>query len=126
MNKDVLLLGEHLWAKANDADRKETRLPGSGLRVPGGLKSASVHGELPYECYKGIPEPLVGKAVTPVGDRLFDILDEKDARPLEQERAITFHHTTAQLLFMAMRACWDTQATVAFLTTRVKAPDEDI
>jgi hypothetical protein len=74
---------------------------------------------------EGFPELIVGKAATPTGNRLFDMQDGKDARPLEQKRAIAFHHTTMQLLFMATRACWDRKTTVAFLTTRVKAPDED-
>jgi hypothetical protein len=60
-----------------------------------------------------------------VADRLFDIRDKKEARPLEEERAVAFHHTTAQLLFMAERACSDIQMTVAFLTTMVNAPDKD-
>ena len=39
---------------------------------------------------------------------------------------MAFHHTTAQLLFMAPRARRDIQMAVAFLTTRVKSPaDED-
>ncbi len=49
------------------------------------------------------PELIVGKAATLAGDRLFDIQDAKEARQLEEERAIAFHHTTAQLLFMATR-----------------------
>ncbi len=71
------------------------------------------------------PEQIVGRAATPAGDRLFDIRDEKEAKPLEEERAIAFHHTTAQLLFMAARARQDIQTAVAFLTTRVKSSDED-
>ncbi len=74
---------------------------------------------------EGFPELIVGKAATPAGDRLFDTRDEKEARLLEEERAITFHHTTGQLLFMTTRACRDIQTAVAFLTTRVKVPDED-
>jgi hypothetical protein len=74
---------------------------------------------------EGFPELIVGKAATPAGDRLFDIRDVKEARPLDEERAIAFHHTTAQSLFMAARARQDIQTAVAFLTTRVKAPDED-
>jgi len=50
---------------------------------------------------KAFPEQIVGRAATPAGERLFDIRDKKEARPLEKERAIAFHHTTAQLLFMA-------------------------
>ena len=47
------------------------------------------------------PEQIVGRAATPAGDRLFDIRDEKEVKPLEEEHAIAFHYTTAQLLFMA-------------------------
>ena len=36
-----------------------------------------------------------------------------------------FHHSVAQLLFLACRARRDIQVAVAFLTTRVKKPDED-
>ncbi len=38
---------------------------------------------------------------------------------------MAFHHTVAQLLFMATRARKDIQTAVAFLTTRVKSPDKD-
>jgi hypothetical protein len=53
---------------------------------------------------EGFPEMIAGKSPTPAGDRLFDIRGEKDAKPLDEERAVAFHHTTAQLLFMATRA----------------------
>ena len=39
--------------------------------------------------------------------------------------AAAFLHTVAQLLFMRSRARRDIQTAVAFLTTRVKGPDED-
>jgi hypothetical protein len=74
---------------------------------------------------KEFPELIVGRAATPTGDRLFDIQDAKEARQLEEERAMAFHHTMAQLLFMATRAQQDIQMAVALLTTRVKAPDKD-
>ena len=74
---------------------------------------------------EGFLEQIVGRAATPAGERLFDIRDEKEARPMEEERATAFHHTTAQLLFMAARVQRDIQTAVAFLTTRVKSPDED-
>ena len=44
---------------------------------------------------------------------------------LPEEQAVTFHHVTAQLLFVSQRARRDIQTAVAFLTTRVKEPDED-
>ncbi len=71
------------------------------------------------------PEMIEGRAATPAHDKLFEIRDDKEARKLSEEQALAFHHTVAQLLFMAMRARRDIQTAVAFLTTRVKDPDED-
>ena len=51
--------------------------------------------------------------------------DEYKAKLREEERALAFHHTMAQLLFMSTRARRDIQTAVAFLTTKVKTPDED-
>jgi hypothetical protein len=70
---------------------------------------------------------ITGKAPTPAADHLFKIRDKKESKPLEEERALAFHHTVAQLLFMATRARRDIQTAVAFLTTQVKNqnPDED-
>ncbi len=42
-----------------------------------------------------------------------------------KEQAMAFHHATAQLLFLSARARRDIQPATAFLTTRVKSPDED-
>jgi hypothetical protein len=71
------------------------------------------------------PELIVGKAVTPGADYLFSIRDEQDAKLLDKERVLAFHHTVAQLLFMSTRARQDMQMTVAFLMMRVKSPDKD-
>ena len=66
------------------------------------------------------PEIISGKSPMPAADHLFKIRDENNAKPLEEERALGFHHTAAQLLFMAMRARRDIQTAMAFLTTWVK------
>jgi hypothetical protein len=71
------------------------------------------------------PEVITGKAATPAAGHLFTVRDNKEARALKGERALVFHHTVAQLLFMLMRARRDIQMAVAFLTTRVKSPDKD-
>ena len=71
------------------------------------------------------PELIKGKAATPATEHLFTVRDEREARPLEEERALAFHHTVAQLLIMATRTRRDIQTAVAFLTRRVKTPDED-
>ena len=47
------------------------------------------------------------------------------ARLLKEERALAFHHTVAQFLFMANRTRRDIQMAVVFLTTQVKTPNED-
>ena len=62
-----------------------------------------------------------------MADHLFHIRDDDDPakRYLSEERAVAFHHATAQLLFLSARARRDIQTAVAFLTTRVKKPDED-
>jgi hypothetical protein len=71
------------------------------------------------------PEIIKGRAATPAHEKLFVIRDENEARPLKEDQALAFHHTIAQLLFMATRARRDIQTAVAFLSTRVKSPDED-
>ena len=71
------------------------------------------------------PEMITGKAAMPAANHLFTIRDKREARALKEERALIFHHTVAQLLFMLMRARCDIQTAVAFLTTRVKSPDKD-
>jgi hypothetical protein len=70
-----------------------------------------------------IPEDMAGEASTPAANHLFTI----NQKPilLSEENADLFHHFTAKLLFLSKRARPDIQTTVAFLTTRVKAPDED-
>jgi hypothetical protein len=70
-------------------------------------------------------EMIMGKLAMPAADHLFTIRDKKEAKPLDQERALAFHHTVAQLLFMATRVRQDIQTAAAFLTTRVKSPDKD-
>jgi hypothetical protein len=71
------------------------------------------------------PVMITGKSATPAAEHLFTIREDKDARPLNEEQVLAFHHMVAQLLFMATRVRRDIQTAVAFLTTRVKNPDED-
>jgi hypothetical protein len=49
------------------------------------------------------PEMIKGRAATPAHDKLFEIRDKKEARPLKEGQALAFHHTIAQLLFMTTR-----------------------
>jgi hypothetical protein len=71
------------------------------------------------------PEEISGRASSLAAEHLFAVRDKSEARVLEEERALAFHHMVAQLLFMCTRAQRDIQTADAFLTTRVKSPDED-
>jgi Reverse transcriptase (RNA-dependent DNA polymerase) len=62
-------------------------------------------------------------ALTPAADHLF-VIDPK-ATPLSEDMAPVFHHFVAKSLFATKRARPDISTAVAFLTTRVRAPDQD-
>jgi hypothetical protein len=81
---------------------------------------------IPYikKILQDFPENIMGVASSPAADHLFTICAPTKARLLPETQAIAFHHTVAQLLFLS-RVRHDIQTPVAFLTTRVKAPDED-
>ena len=68
---------------------------------------------------------ITGKASTPAADHLFSVRDSDEAKYLLEEKAIAFHHTTAQLLLLSSLAIRDIHTAVSFLTTKVKKPDED-
>jgi hypothetical protein len=75
------------------------------------------------------PEDIGKDASSPASDHLFEVRDEEEieklGKSLCKERAKDFHHSVAQLLFVSTRVRRDIQTVVAFLTTRVKRPDED-
>jgi hypothetical protein len=60
----------------------------------------------------------------PAADHLFNVRPPTEAKLLPEEQARAFHHTVAQILYLS-RVQRDIQTTIAFLTTRVKHPDED-
>jgi hypothetical protein len=70
-------------------------------------------------------EDITGTRTTPAGDHLFRVRDASKARLLPEEKATLFHHAVAQLLFLSAQAHCDIQPVTAFLTTRVKSPDEE-
>eukprot|EP00804_Cyclotella_cryptica_P010072 CCRYP_018045-RB/>CCRYP_018045-RB protein AED:0.27 eAED:-0.33 QI:0/-1/0/1/-1/1/1/0/595 len=75
------------------------------------------------EIIDSFPEVIRGTSATPAADHLFKT--RENGKKLPEEQAAAFHRTTAQLLFLGGRARRDIQTAVAFLTTRVKVPDED-
>jgi hypothetical protein len=70
------------------------------------------------------PENITGVAPSLAANHLFKICDPTEACLLPESQAVAYHHTVAQLLFLS-RVCRDIQTAVAFLTTQVKAPDDD-
>ena len=71
------------------------------------------------------PELITGKAATPAADHLFSVRDADEAKCLPEEKAIKFHRTTSQLLFLSSQVRRYIQTAVSFLTTRVNIPKED-
>ena len=73
------------------------------------------------------PEEIRKSAATPAAPCRFQTRDKDDPKRvrLDKFRAQAFHHAVAQLLFGSVRCRKDTQTDVAFLTTRVRDPDED-
>ena len=64
------------------------------------------------------------EASTPSGDHVFTTIEDNTEK-LSKEEAITFHHVTAKLLYLAKRARPDLKLGVAFLCTRLKDPEND-
>ena len=56
---------------------------------------------------------------------LFEVQDESDRVILNDKRSRAFNRSVAQLLFACARCRKDIQTAVAFLTTRIREPDED-
>ena len=71
------------------------------------------------------PELIMGKATTPAADHLLSVRDADKAKYLQEEKSVSFHHTTAQFLFLISRASRDIQTAISLLTARFKKPDED-
>ena len=70
-----------------------------------------------------LPEDMCGTVNSPAADHLFAV--SNTAKKLTREQSEMFHHNVAKLLFLCKWARPDIQTAVAFLTTRVMAPDED-
>jgi hypothetical protein len=50
------------------------------------------------------PEVITGGAASPASEKLFTLRPEEECKPLEEKRAIAFHHCVTQLLFASARA----------------------
>ncbi len=71
------------------------------------------------------PEKIDRTAMTPAGENLFQVREEREREKLPEEQAQAFHRAVTQLLFLTARPRRNICTVVAFLTTRVKDPDMD-
>ena len=71
------------------------------------------------------PEEITETPETPAKSNLFTVREDSKRELLDETRAQAFHHAMAQLLFTGIRCRKDTQTAIAFLTTRMRKPDED-
>ncbi len=57
---------------------------------------------IPYikNILRQFPEEIGRSVTTPASNHLFQVSKEGKSRPLLEEQALVFHHTTAQLLFI--------------------------
>jgi len=70
-----------------------------------------------------LPESMDGESATPAGNNLFMV--NPDALLLPASESEIFHHYVAKLLFLCKWARPDIQTAIAYLSTRVKAPNVD-
>jgi hypothetical protein len=72
---------------------------------------------------KDFPQQLEGESKIPWNDNLFKV--SKNVTKLDKTWAEQFHMVVAQGLFLCKRARPDISPAIAFLTMRVKNPDEE-
>ena len=70
-----------------------------------------------------LPSDMDGESATPAGEHLFTV--NENPVPLDEATSQMFHMNTAKLLFLSKRARPDVQTAVAYMTTQVRALDED-
>ena len=70
------------------------------------------------------PETIQGRLATPAEEHLLKVREDSNRKLLEGDRANTFHHSVAQLLFTIPCGRKDIQTAVALLTTRVMSPEK--
>ena len=69
-------------------------------------------------------EPKDGGTKTTAAPKNLFVVNE-DCKKLSQEKTVAFHNIVAKILFATKRARPDTCTAIAYLTTRVREPDQD-
>ena len=96
-----------------------------GMRIDYSQKDKVIITQYDYinDILTSLPDDMKGTAVQPARKYLFTV--NEDAIKLDTKTADLFHHYTAQPLFLSKRARPDLQTAIAFLCTRIMAPDID-
>jgi hypothetical protein len=89
--------------------------------VPGKVKISQL--EYLQEVLAELPKDMDGTATSPAASHLFEVSNTPEL--LGPEAAEMFHCNVAKLLFVCQRSRPDIQTAVAFLSSRVQAPDKD-
>ena len=71
------------------------------------------------------PEEIIEAPETKDASNLFNVRDENKQEIIDKTQAQAFHHALAQLLFTGIQCRKDAHTEIAFLTTRVRNPNED-
>ena len=123
----LLLYLKNIYGEKNFAFTRGKQHEYLGMDLDYGEAGVFKVSMVPYidKVHEDFPEAIEKSAPAPHNDYLFKIRAEDEAVYLPEEQAVLFHHSVAQLLFLACRARRDIQVSVAFLTTRVRRPDED-
>jgi len=130
MEKKVL---EDIIAQLNKKISKEIPLTTTRRKVLeylGMTLDYSIRGKVKISMYEYIekmlselPLDMNGSTKTPVVSHLFSI--NLEAKKLPKATAQLFHHLVVKLLYPSRRTIQDIQTAVAFVCTRVQAPDEN-
>ena len=75
--------------------------------------------------FNDFPEEITYTPETPAAKKLFNVRYNNNRELLNNTWAQAFHHTVAQLIFTGIRCRNDAHMVIAFLTMRVRKPDED-
>jgi hypothetical protein len=70
-----------------------------------------------------LPDSMMGAAITPAANHLFEI--NEDSEKLDHEQKGIFVHYVMQLLYLSQRGQPDIRTAISFLCTQLRQPNDD-
>ena len=77
------------------------------------------------EVIMGFPKEITGRAAILEAEHILKVMPEGRCVPLDEGHDEAFHQAIIQLLVACVRTGRDIQLPIAFLSTRVRTPNED-